>query len=127
LNRFESTYRVPSPRALQQAAGIRKNAGSDIAVRKDAGVLRTWEPFKENGGFLGCAVLVDPRDLVDAPEGNGSVLLVTRVAAGAPAVYHTGSAWDRGGTITTAALWDAYLASWADRLRTPVVVTWTAR
>jgi hypothetical protein len=127
LNRFESTYRAPAPRALQQGAGIRKNAGADIAVKKEIGVLRTWEAFKDNMGSLGCAVLVDPRDLVDAPEGNGSQLLVTRVAAGAPAVYYTGSAWDRGGNITTPALWDAYLASWADRLRTPVVVTWTAR
>ena len=30
LNRFESFYRVPSPRPLQQAAGIRKNAGSQV-------------------------------------------------------------------------------------------------
>jgi hypothetical protein len=90
-------------------------------------VLRTWETFKDNGGALGCGVLVDPRDLVDAPEGNGSVLFVTRVAAGAPAVYYAGSAWDHGGTITTPALWDVYLAGWAQRLRAPVVVTVTAR
>ena len=130
LNRFESTYRVPNPRPLEHAAGVRKNPGSEVAVRKELGVLRTWEPLANNAtanGYLGCSVVVDPRDLIDAPESDGSVLLVTRVAAGTPAVYWAGSAWDRGGSITTAALWDRYLDDWAARLRTPVVVSVTSR
>jgi len=122
LNRFESRYNVPSPRVLQQAAGIKKAATSDVSVRKDAGVVRTWEPFTNNNGFVGCGVIVDPRDVVDAPELDGNVLLATRVAAGTPAVYWAGSAWDRGGSITTAALWDKYLDEWAARLRAPVTV-----
>jgi hypothetical protein len=122
LNRFESSYRVPAPRPLQQAAGIRKNPGSEAAIQRETGVLRTWEPFKDNG-FLGCAVIVDPRELVETAEDNGSFLLVTRVPGGAPAVYYAGSVWDRGGTIRSPAQWDEYLAAWAGRLRTPVTVT----
>ena len=123
LNRFESTYRVPEPQPLQQAAGVRKNPGAERVFQRETGVLRTWEPFKDNAGFLGCAVMVDPGEWVDAAEDNGSFLIVTRVPGGAPAVYYAGSAWDRGGTIKTPALWDAYLAVWARRWRAPVSVT----
>jgi Domain of unknown function (DUF4861) len=130
LNRFESTYHVPSPRALTHAAGIRKNPGSDVAVRADKGVVRTWEPLANNAkenGYLGCAIVADPRDIAETPELDGNVLVVTRVPGGMPAVYWAGSAWDRGGTITTAAAWDRYLDDWAMRLRTPVAVQLNSR
>jgi pectinesterase len=123
LNRFESRYSVPAPRVLQQAIGIKKAAGADVSVRKEAGVMRTWEAFAGNNGNVGCGVIADPREVADAPELDGNVLLVTRVAAGTPAVYWAGSAWDRGGAIATAAAWDRYLDDWAARLRAPVVVT----
>jgi pectinesterase len=122
MNRFESRYSVPNPRVLQQAVGIKKAATADVSTRKDAGVLRTWEAFSNNNGNVGCGVVVDPRDVADAPELDGNILLVTRVAAGTPAVYFAGSAWDRGGSITTVALWDKYLDDWAARMRMPVVV-----
>jgi len=122
MNRFESRYNVPAPRPLQQSVGIKKAAGADVAVRKDAGMLRTWEAFANNNGNVGCGVVADPRDVTDAPELDGNILLVTRVAGGTPAIYWAGTAWDRGGTITTAAAWDGYLNDWAARVRVPVTV-----
>jgi hypothetical protein len=68
LNRFESTYRVPAPRALQQGAGIRKNAAADINLRRDLGGAAHLGSVQRQCRLLGCAVLVDPRDLVDAPK-----------------------------------------------------------
>jgi pectinesterase len=122
MNRFESRYSVPAPRVLQQAIGIKKATNADVSVRKEAGVLRTWEPFANNNGSVGCGVVTDARDVTDAPELDGNILLVTRVAAGTPAIYWAGSAWDRGGSITSAALWDKYLDDWAARMKTPVTV-----
>jgi pectinesterase len=122
MNRFESRYNVPSPRPLQQAIGIKKASGADVSTRKDAGILRTWEAFANNNGNVGCGVVADPRDVADAPELDGNILLVTRVAGGTPAVYWSGTAWDRGGNVTTAATWDAYLNDWAARVRTPVTI-----
>ncbi len=127
LNRFESFYRLPSPRPLQQAAGIRANAGADVAERRDLGVLRTWEAFKGDDGHLGCGIIVDPHDLVDMPRAENNFLVVTRVPGGTPAVYWAGTAWDKGGEITTAAAWDQYLNGWAARLRTPVTVKIAAK
>jgi len=122
LNRFESFYRVPSPRPLQQAAGIRNNAGSQVSERRDAGVLRTWEAFKGEDGNLGCGIIVDPRDLVDMPHVDNNYLVVTRVPGGTPAVYWAGTTWDKAGEITTIAAWDKYLDDWSVRLRAPVTV-----
>jgi Domain of unknown function (DUF4861) len=122
MNRFESRYNVPAPRPLQQAVGIKKANGADVSARKDAGILRTWEAFANNNGNVGCGVVADPREVADAPELDGNLLLVTRVAGGTPAIYWSGTAWDRGGAITTAALWDTYLNEWAARVRTPVTV-----
>src|SRR6185436_8636108 len=87
MNRFESRYNVPSPRPLQQAVGIKKATGADVSARKDAGVLRTWEAFANNNGHVGCGVVADPREVADAPELDGNLLLVTRVAGGTPAIY----------------------------------------
>jgi hypothetical protein len=122
LNRFESFYRVPSPRPLQQAAGIRNNAGSQVSERRDAGVLRTWEAFKGEDGNLGCGIIVDPRDLVDMPHVDNNYLVVTRVPGGTPAVYWAGTTWDKAGDITTPAAWDKYLDDWSARLRAPVTM-----
>ena len=117
MNRFESRYNVPAPRPSQQAVGIKKAAGADVSARKDAGILRSWETLANNNGNVGCGVVADPREVADAPELDGNLLLVTRVAGGTPAIYWAGTAWDRGGTITTAALWDTYLNEWGARVR----------
>ncbi|HEU5319882.1 MAG TPA: DUF4861 family protein, partial [Methylomirabilota bacterium] len=73
-------------------------------------------------GNLGCAVLLDPAQLVEATEAGNNALLVGRSPAGRPAVYHAGSAWDRGPHVKTLADWDRYLAEWAQRLRSPIRV-----
>lgn len=127
LNRFESFYKVPSPRPLQQAVGIRNNAGSEAVERRDLGVLRTWEAFKGDDGHLGCGVIVDPHELVDMPRLDPNYLVVTRVAGGTAATYWAGTTWDKAGEITTAAAWDKYLDDWAARVRTPVAIQLAVR
>jgi hypothetical protein len=119
LNRFESRYRLPSPRPLQQAVGIKKASGAQVVTDRAAGLLRTWEPVVNNQGAIACGVIVDPREVADAAELDGNILLISRVAAGTPAVHWAGSAWDRGG-MATLADWDRYLQDWAGRLRAPV-------
>ncbi len=125
LNRFESRYTIHGkPRALQHGVGIRKNPGSLVAVQRDLGLLRTWEPFRDDNGHLGCGVILDPAVLVDGPgEADGNVLLIGAVPADGPAAYYAGSAWDRSGHVADVAAWDAYLSAMAARVRAPVAVT----
>lgn len=126
LNRFESRYTVhASPRDLAWGVGIRKNPGSMMVVARETGVLRTWEPVKDNGHY-GCGVIVDPAALTDTPEVDGNYVLVSKAPASQQVTYLAGSAWDRGGHIADMAAWDQYLADAARRLRAPVQATLAA-
>ena len=73
------SVREPLSRAVAAAAAAggrhsqeRRRATS--SERRDAGVLRTWEAFKDKDGNLGCGVIVDPRDLVDMPRVDNNYL-----------------------------------------------------
>ena len=123
LSHFESVYRVSPARALQQAVGIKRVAGQEFSLRRDLGVMRTWEAFAGDNGHVGCGVVVTPRDIADAPQVDGNYLLVTDVRAGVPAAYWAGAGWDRSGDFANVAAWDAYLETFARRVQTPLVVT----
>ena len=119
LNRIEIEYAgAPSGSAL--AAGVRTNPGSQSQVTRETGVLRTWEPLKQEGN-LGCAVIVP--GLAENRDADGNYLVIAAPRTG-PNVYYAGSAWDRGGDIKSAAEWDAYLAREAARIKTPVQIIW---
>jgi hypothetical protein len=123
LNRIESRYTVHgAPRELQHAAGIRKNPASAVATSAAQGSVRTWEPLKDGAGSLGCAVILDPAQVVEFVEADGNALVVGRVPGGRVA-YLAGSAWDRAGHVPTLDAWDRYLAEWAQRFTHPVEVT----
>ena len=128
LNRFESTYDVQGGGAVTWAAGIKKAPGAEVRVEKQAGWVRTWEPFKDpNAGHLGCAIVVDPAALVDVVESGNNILVLGRSPAGKPATYLAGSAWDRGPDFTGVADWDRYLQEAARRLGAPLKIDVRAR
>ena len=117
LNRVEIVSEGGPPNAVL-AAGIRKNPGSLEQTTRDAGILRTWEPIKQEG-HLGCAVIVPA--LAETREADGNHLAIAASQAG-PRVYFAGSAWDRGGHIKSIEEWDTYLMREAARRKTPVQI-----
>lgn len=122
LNRFESRYTVhAAPRELAYGVGIRKNPGSEMALGRETGVLRTWEPLKD-AGHLGCAAIVDPAAITETLETDGNYAIVNKVPASLVVAYDAGSAWDRGGHIADVAAWDRYLAEAAQKSRNPIEV-----
>jgi hypothetical protein len=124
FNRFESRYTFAGgPREVTYAAGIKNNAGSVVATSKERGTLRAWEPIKNVQGNLGCAVLVDPAQVIDFPQADNNYLVAAKVAAGQPAVYYAGFAWEATGQVPGGlAGWDAYIADAAAKLRAPLEV-----
>lgn len=126
FDRFESRYSIEgTPQALTQAAGIKKNAGLPSRTLREQGSLRTWETLKDNGEF-GCAVIVRADDLVGFGEDENNYFAVATVPATGPAVYYAGFGWSKS-DIPTVEDWDRYIAEYAARLRSPVVVTLTAQ
>jgi pectinesterase len=121
LDRFESTYTGASS-ALQHAVGIRKAQGADVSVNRQAGVLRTWEAFKEPNGHLGCGVIVDPAAVKDSAEADGNVLLITFLPSSGRVAYYAGFTWDGSDGPPATADWDRYLDAFARRVRAPLEV-----
>jgi len=125
FNRFESRYTFDGgPHDFTYAAGIKNNAGSTVASSKERGTLRAWEPIKNVAGSLGCAVIVDPAQVVDFPQADGNYLVAAKVTAGAPAVYYAGFAWEETKQVPGGLDgWDRFVAETAQKLRAPLEVS----
>jgi len=122
LSRFESYYLTAGPEPLTIAAGIKKNPGSTVQVRKSDGWLRTWDPIKDNGN-VGCGIVADPASVVESTQDDLNQLLVIRGAAGAPFSYYAGFGWDKSGDFSGVEAWEAYLTGFAAALTSPLKVT----
>ena len=122
LDRFESRYTIEgSAENLAHAVGIRKRSGTRMQAGKESGILRTWEPVKDEGD-LGQAVIVDPAVMKDFGEDDLNYLVLTKIAPGAPCVSYSGFASTPLGDFKTADDWDRYLAGFAAGLRAPLEV-----
>lgn len=121
LDRFESHYAAGTGRALQHAAGIKRQADTVVSKNGDLGILRACESVKE-AGHLGCAVVVDPALVADFAEADGNYLVVANIPPGSPAVYFAGFGWDKSGDIAGMADWDTYLEQFARHMRSPLEV-----
>ncbi len=123
MDRFESRYTLHgAPRELTHAIGIKKAAGSLSAVSRERGSLRTWEAFRGTDGHLGCGVVLDPAQIVEFTEGDGNYLVVAKVPANSPALYHAGFGWDKSGDFAGVEDWDRYLEQFARRLSSTLEV-----
>jgi hypothetical protein len=128
MDRFESRYTLDgAPRELTHAIGIKKSAGSLSAASRERGSLRTWEAFRGTDGHLGCGVALDPAQIVEFTEGDGNYLVVAKVPAKLPAVYHAGFGWDKSGDFAGVEDWDRYLDQFTRRLSSPLDVKLQAR
>jgi hypothetical protein len=123
FDRFESYYTIAGGTGeLKHAIGIKKSADTAKVSSAEAGSLRTWESLKD-AGQLGCAIIVDPGNLVDFSEDSRNCLVVTKLPASGPAVYYAGFGWNRSGDFATVEDWDRYIAEYSRRLRAPLKVT----
>jgi hypothetical protein len=120
FNRFESVYSVDGAEEVMWAAGIKRAKGADVRVQREQGILRTWEALQEPNGSLGCAIVVDPARTESVAEADGNVLLIGKMKAGQPVVYHAGSGWDKGGDVSGPAAWDGLVEDLVQRLRSPL-------
>jgi unsaturated rhamnogalacturonyl hydrolase len=132
FNRFESLYTGVDAAGASEgdaatitwAAGVRKAQDVQTAIDRERGFVRTWELQDRYGdnGWLGCAVVMDPAQVVEAREADGNLLLLARTKAGSPARWYAGSGWDRGGEFRDAEAWDRHVRDFVRRLASPLRV-----
>lgn len=123
FNHFESRYEVKSGNgALDDAIGIRKGNHASASDSRENGILRTWESFPDDHGQLGCAVIIDPRNLIAFTQDAQNFLALVKIPADRRISYYAGFGWSQSG-FPTATDWQTYVFDYAEGLKSPVDIT----
>ena len=131
LDRIESTFAVTGAKEVTVGIGLNKtpaDKGQDpvIALTPVAadGSFTQWVVQKTNGS-LGTAVIVPAESFAGFAEDDRNHLLLTKAASGVPVRYYAGAGWSKAGEFTTREAWNAYVAAFATRLKSPLKITLT--
>ena len=133
LNRATSIFRVEGGSAtdIPYVIGVVKRRGmigSESSAR-DWAWLSGWGPVspKDGGhGELGTAVLMPKSHVEEWKESGDHYFAVAHAKSGEPVVHWIGAGWTDSGDFRGVADWWSYLDHFAQRLATPVVVTWAS-
>lgn len=130
LDRIESTFTVVGGKDVTVGIGLNKtptDRGQEpqIALTPVAadGSFTQWVGQKTNGA-LGTAVIV-PDAFLGFAEDERNHLLLAKAASGTPLRYYAGAGWSKAGEFATQEAWNAYVAAFAARLRSPLKITLT--
>jgi hypothetical protein len=131
LDVVESTFSVTEGTAteLTVAIGLNKasaDKGQDatyaLTASKSDARLTQWIVQKSNGS-LGTAVIVPPSVFAGFAEDNLNHLVLAKAVVNQPLRYAVGAGWSRAGEFTSQEAWNAYTAETAQRLTSPITVT----
>jgi len=123
FDHFESHYKVESGNGTPDGAiGIRKGKDATSSDSRENGILRSWETFPDDHGQLGCAVIVDPANLIAFTQDAKNFLALVKMPADHVISYYAGFGWSQSG-FPTAADWETYVSDYAERLKSPVIIT----
>jgi hypothetical protein len=129
FNRVTSTFKLEgSTAAPMVGVGIAKHPGADL--KTDKLWMRTWEPIKDDGGSLGCAVVLPAGAAPAVKQTDLDTFLVAKAGtnASAPFVYYMGSEWSkRPGGAADAAAWTKAVQDEARDVAAPVKVELSAK
>jgi len=130
LDLIESTFDfTPAPDAggeLTIAIGLTrhpKQAAPAAALGDEkAGWIGVWEDFDSPAaGNLGTGIVLDPSaPCAGTAESGVDRVILAKVRPGATLRYYAGAGWKQSGDFGGKDDWNAYLAAWAQRLRSPV-------
>ena len=140
LDQIESTFTITGADEVTVAIGITRHTNgretSNItAANNDQNYWEgIWETYPVNGQ-LGTGAVLAPdmhfagfaQSAKNSPDATSKPLrpddlILVKVKNGETLRYYAGAAWEYLGNVKTAAQWNAYLAAWAARLRSPVKV-----
>ena len=123
LDHFQTFYTTQSAnQQLAVAVGLKKVKDEQKEFNSEHGWLAIWEPMEKNQGMQGLAAIVDPSVLQAQAEDNRNNLLVLKAGTEKKVSYWAGFAWDRAGSITSAAAWKKYVDEFAQGVLSPIEV-----
>jgi len=123
LNRFESRYDTGNQPVTVAAGLFIHSAASLVAHENNWASL--WEAFSEGDGpgFIPVGLVWPAAAGGQFKQADGHALVLVELKPGKPFVYYAGAGWSKGPDFPTAASWNAYLKSFAERLNSPLRVT----
>ncbi|MCC9135115.1 DUF4861 domain-containing protein [Pontibacter silvestris] len=98
----------------------------EVKGNQEQGWFRYWEPMDDS--YLGTGIVVEPevvqefRDHRVEAKDESHLYVITKPGNNR-LVYYAGFGWDKSGQFKSLAEWDAYLASFAKRVASPLEVT----
>ncbi len=127
LTRYEETMTAPTPLPNCTIGLTLHEAKGEVKADRAAGWFRYWEPVDDS--FLGTGVVVAPAAITDyedhrSPDKDANQLYVVTRPQNNTVVFYAGFGWVKSGQVASAAAWDAYLAEFAQRLASPLQVSW---
>jgi hypothetical protein len=128
FDRFESSFKITGkPHGQALAIGIAKHAGGAFETDQAHGILRSWEPYPEGNGYLGCAVITVSAPASGFAENTSDRLLLTALPESAPAAYLAGTGWDKSGHVADNAAWTAMANNAAENAHNPIAISLSAK
>ncbi len=137
LNHYQSTFTTDKPdNDLQVMSGIVEHQDRPFEknFHKDAGWMSYWDKGDGPGekkppadsapsGYVGCAVIMAPAQVLDETEMDHQMEMVTKATSGEPVNFWAGAGWDKSGDFGSYQDWDAYIAQFASRIASPLKVS----
>ena len=130
LDQIESTFTVVGgAKEITVAIGLNKNPADknqepqiEFTPNQADGSLTQWVAQKTNGS-LGTAIIVPAATFQSFAEDERNQLVLVKATSGQALSYYVGAGWSKAGEFTTKQQWNAYVAGWAARVRSPLKVT----
>ena len=121
MNRVEVNYTIQGANEIDAVLGIvkRKDPGT-ILLDKKNGIMGYWEPEVTGKGIMGIGILT--KNSKEMKVAQSHLLSLSQVQNNAPLIYYNGGAWNRAGSIKTAANWFEYLSNFKYCLDNPLKV-----
>jgi len=122
MTRVESKFTSNGKGPLTVGVGITQRKGGGSYVSDAANSLSTyWEPQHGNDGSIACGVILAAGASGFAADDKQQLTLGT-AHPGKPFVYYFGAGWSKGDFADDAA-WQAYVRSYAQKLKAPLKVS----
>jgi len=127
LDEIVSTFTTQRDAEVVVAIGIAKPSDAKVSkVTRDekARFLSVWQTYEKGGSSIGCGIVLPPEaEFAGFAEDAQNYLILAKVKSGVPLRHFAGAGWDRSGDFADVSAWEAYLAAFAARLHSPVVVS----
>jgi hypothetical protein len=113
LTRLESVFTSDLPE-LTIGIGIAKratgkNTFGEFFKNSENGIMAYWESENLDHGYIGLAVVIDPKRIAGFAEDKLNNLLLVKVKPGEPLVYRSGACWSKGLDFHSFDEWKSYL------------------